>query len=218
MSSPRSSSGSGMIIFFLAIAVLVFVLAGKKDHAVHVRLGWLQPITRSILIRLRDLPRSVDERIAITDEQTFKRLRQKDYLNRCARAAQSVEEANVERRAWTAIEREAQRRKVSLERCPALLKAAKGFLSSGASWAEVQTESLDDLAFAVETMTAPTRASFDDPSGDYLPGEDVQSHLLKVQEWLDEIVSEYRSRRISMTHVFRKLDSGTGCYGAPEAE
>lgn len=218
MSGSRTSSGGGMIIFLLAVAALVLVLAGKKDHAVHVRLGWLQPITRSILIRLRDLPRSVEERIAITDEQTFKRLRQKDYLNRCARAAQSVEEAHVERRAWTEIEHEAQRRKVSLERCPALLKSAKAFLSSGASWTDVQTESLEDLAFAVETLTAPTRASFDDPNGDYLPREDVQGHLLKVQEWLDEIVSEYRSRRVGMRQVFQKLDTGTGCNGTPEAE
>jgi len=59
-------------------------------------------------------------------------------------------------------------------------------------------------------VLVPTRASFEDPNGDYVPGEDAQSHLLKVQAWLDGIVSELRTRRLGLTNVFRKLDSGTG--------
>jgi len=211
MSTARKSSGGGVLIFLLAIAVLVVVLGKGKSEKVEARLGSLQLNVRSWAERVWDYFRSQADRRAVRDNLTFCQLQQKEYLDKCERTKQLLDAIRGERRAWAKLQRETDRRMRSLERCPALLKTATKYLEGGESWTDAQTVDLDNAAFILETLTAPTRISFAEPNGDYVPGEDVQSHLLKVQAWLDGIVSEFRTRRLGLTEVFRKLDSGIGC-------
>lgn len=213
MSGARQSSGGGVLIFLLAIAALVIVLGKGKpgNEKLESHLGSLQLNARSWAERAWDYVRSQADRTAVRDNLTFKRLQQKEYLFTCERTRKLLDSIRTERRAWSKLQRESDRRMRALERCPALFKAATGFLQGGESWTDAQTADLDNAAFVLETLTAPTRASFQDRNGDYVPGEDVQSHLLKVQAWLDGIVSEYRTRRLGLKEVFRKIDSGIGC-------
>jgi len=212
MSGTRQGSGGGVLVFLLAIAALVIVLGKAKPENGETRLGSLQLNVRTWAERLWDSVRPQAERRAIRDNLTFCKLQQREYLFTCERTRELLATIRAERRAWAKLQRESDRRMRALERCPALLKAANGFLQGGESWTEAQTADLDYAAFTIETLTAPTRVSFEDPNGDYVPGEDVQSHLLKVQAWLDGIVSEFRTRRLGLTNVFRKLDSGSGCF------
>lgn len=214
MSAARQNSAGGVVFVLVAIAVLLLVFAkGKPENEkVESRLGSLQLTVRSWAERGWDYFRSQASRRVVRDNLTMARIQQKEYLFTCDRTRELLDVIRVERRAWSKLQSESDRRMRALERCPELFKAATGFLQGGDSWTEAQTADLDYAAFTIATLTAPTRASFEDQNGDYVPGEDVQSHLLKVQAWLDGIVSEFRTRRLGLKEVFRKLDSGIGCY------